>query len=202
MTKDDLQKRINQDIEEYLNTYQVMLEYGRLLLDKDKSIRDSYRWIAMARKGLFASAMIEIILWIVNHFLSAEVLEKYMPIIITLLTLSILAYVFLFYYHRKKLANLLLKDDKKELMRQLDDLQSFLNQLYKWLKTIAYGMSPTMDLLNEIKDGLSVAQSKQDANTNRISVIQGELDPELDQKAHEIATKRLEPYKKLFYPYE
>ena len=42
MTRLEKQKRLNREIAIELDKYQVVLEYGRLFLDRDKQIRDNF----------------------------------------------------------------------------------------------------------------------------------------------------------------
>lgn len=204
MTKDSLQKRINQDIEEHLNTYQVILEYARLFLDKDKQTRANYKWIKIAGKGFFSGTALSIILWIEDKAIPSISItfETYMLVLILLFVIFGVGGIVLAYWKRHQIACLIEKDEKKELARLMDNLHMFINLLILHLKTVAFGSKPSNDTLVNIKDELARALDKQLSEVNRISKILGPLDPDLDKKAREIATERLQPYIKYFYPYE
>ena len=128
--------------------------------------------------------------------------EKSLPVVYSLLALSIIVWGFLFYLHRKKIACLINKDEKEKLSNLLSNLHLFLNQLHRWLKDVGYGRSPSKDRVENIRDELIIAHNRQIADVNKISTVYGKLDSELDKKAHEIATERLQPYIIYFYPYE
>lgn len=59
MGKRSEQQRLNLDIAYELDKYQVMLEYGRLILDRDKAIRDKYRWMSFLKIGCLSGTAIE-----------------------------------------------------------------------------------------------------------------------------------------------
>ena len=202
MTREEIQKRVNQDIEEYLNTYQVILEYARLFIDKDKKIRANYKWIKIARKGLLTGAILNFLLWIADKVIANISLETYMPVFILSLVIFVLSYIVLVYLKRNQIASLIENDEKKELVCWMNNLQLFIDQLIRWLKVVDYGQKPSIDNIVNIKGELAISLNKQLLETNRISEIQGLLDPELDKTAHEIATERLQSYIIYFYPYE
>ena len=202
MTREEIQKRVNQDIEEYLNTYQAILEYARLFIDKDKKIRANYKWIKIARKGLLTGAILNFLLWIADKVIANISLETYMPVFILSLVIFVLSYIVLVYLKRNQIASLIENDEKKELVCLMNNLQLFIDQLFRWLKVVDYGQKPSIDNIVNIKGELAISLNKQLLETNRISEIQGLLDPELDKTAHEIATERLQSYIIYFYPYE
>jgi len=69
MTVAEYQKRLNQDIARELDKYQVMLEYGRMLLDKDKRIRRSYKWISLSKKKLHKWSCIGLYRFVYNGYI-------------------------------------------------------------------------------------------------------------------------------------
>ena len=58
------QQELNNFIASELDTHQIILEYGRVLLDNDKEIRDKYKWITsiVSNRSLSISALLEFIL--------------------------------------------------------------------------------------------------------------------------------------------
>ena len=52
------QRELNNNILDNLKTYQSILEYGRVLLDMDKDIRDKYKWIFLIKNKVVLPASI------------------------------------------------------------------------------------------------------------------------------------------------
>ena len=182
MEKRSEQQRLNLDIAYELDKYQVMLEYGRLILDRDKAIRDKYRWMSFAKIGCLSGTAIEFLFTVLTAFLSVETLTKWWPYILAVLLLSLILYVVFMFAHRKAISKLVSKDNKDELEVLLD---SHIKQ--------------TKEVVVEIKGALAVAKSKQADDVNKLSHIFGTLDETMDAKAHELANARLQQYKQYIY---
>ena len=199
MEKRSEQQRLNLDIAYELDKYQVMLEYGRLFLDRDKSIRDKYRWMSFAKIGCLSGTAIEFLFTVLTAFLSVETLTKWWPYILAVLLLSLILYVVFMFAHRKAISKLVSKDNKDELEVLLDNLQKYLCQLGEWIKSVDSHIKQTKEVVVEIKGALAVAKSKQADDVNRLSHIFGTLDETMDAKAHELANARLQQYKQYIY---
>lgn len=196
------QKRLNLDIAYELDKYQVMLEYGRLFLDRDKAIRDKYRWMSYVKGGCLSGVAMDLIIAIITALISKDAFFKWLPYILLTFVLSLLLYILFLFTHRKPISKLVSRDDKHILERLLDNLQSYLHQLGEWLKSVDSHIVQTKKLIGEIDKTLAVAKSKQADDVNELSRIYGTLDETLDAKAHELASARLQQFKQYIYDYE
>ena len=129
MTRLEKQKRLNREIATELDKYQVILEYGRLFLDRDKQIRDNYKWISYAKKGCLTGGCIDLIVALLTAFISSELFEKYYVYMIIVLVLTIIIYIAIIFINRKKIAQKLNDVDKNQLIKLLDNLQDYLFML-------------------------------------------------------------------------
>ncbi len=202
MEKRSEQQRVNLDIAYELDKYQVILEYGRLFLDRDKSIKDKYKWMIFAKRGFVSGFFIELIVSVITAIISAEAFTRWLPCILIVLLISLILTVFFCYIHRKAIGKLVSKEDKDELNALLNDLQKYLYQLGEWLKSVDSHIKQTTTIVSEIDKNLAVAKSKQADDVNKLSRIFGTLDEAMDIKAHELANARLQQYKQYIYEYE
>lgn len=199
MTVAEEQKRLNQEIATELDKYQVMLEYGRMFLDRDKAIRDSYRWLSFAKAGCFTSAVLDIIVSIVSAIFASEHFAKYLPIMLGVFALAVLLYVIMLFVHREGIGNLIGKKDKAEFEKLMDELQSYLHDLGEWLKDVDSHIKQNKTVIDRIDKDLAIAKSKQADKVNKISNIQGILDMTMNSEARNLAELRLQPYKQYIY---
>ena len=202
MKKRSEQQRLNLDIAYELDKYQVMLEYGRLFLDRDKSIRDKYKWMSHVKGGCMSGVAIDITIAIITAIISADTFSKWLPYMLIALVLSLLLYILFLFAHRKAISKLVSREDKVRLERLLDNLQKYLHQLGELLKSVDSHIKQTNEFVGGIDKSFAVAKSKQADDVNELSRIYGTLDETLDAKAHELANARLQQYKQYIYAYE
>lgn len=202
MEKRSEQQRLNLDIAYELDKYQVMLEYGRLFLDRDKSIRDKYKWMLFVKSGCLSGVILEIAVAVITAIVSADTFTEWLPYMLAILLFILLLYVAFLFAHRKAISKLVGKDDKDELVVLLDELQKYLNQLGEWIKSVDSHIEQNKTVVVEINKALAVAKSRQAGDVNKLSRIYGPLDEALDAKAHELASARLQQYKQYIYEYE
>ena len=93
MTRLEKQKRLNREIATELDKYQVVLEYGRLFLDRDKQIRDNFKWVSYVKKGCLTGGCIDLIIALLTAFISSELFNKYYVHLIVILVLTIIIYI-------------------------------------------------------------------------------------------------------------
>ena len=196
------QQRVNLDIAYELDKYQVMLEYGRLFLDRDKSIRDKYKWMSFVKSECLSGVILEIAVAVITAIVSAETFTEWLPYMLAILLLILLLYVVFLFAHRKAISKLVGKEDKDELDVLLDNLQKYLNQLGEWIKSLDSHIEQTKTVVVEIDKALAIAKSRQADDVNKLSRIYGTLDETMDAKAHELASARLQQFKQYIYAYE
>ena len=200
MTRLEKQKRLNREIATELDKYQVILEYGRLFLDRDKQIRDNYKWISYAKKGCLTGGCIDLIVALLTAFISSELFEKYYVYMIIVLVLTIIIYIAIIFINRKKIAQKLNDVDKNQLIKLLDNLQDYLFMLGEWMKEVDSHIEQEKKILDIIEKDLVLKKGKQANEVNSISHIQGNIDNAMDAEARRLATLRLEQFK--YYLYE
>lgn len=195
MTVAERQKRLNQEIARELDTYQVMLEYGRMFLDRDKEIRKSYKWITLAKTGCLSGAAIDIAVSVITAIFSSEIFASYLPVMLVVLALAIIIYVAILYKNRNKISQLIEDDEREEYKKLMDEMQDYLHKLGEWLKDVDSHIQQNSTVIGNIEKDLAVAKSKQANDVNKISNIQGKLDNELDAEARKLAELRLRQLK-------
>ena len=150
MEKRSEQQRVNLDIAYELDKYQVMLEYGRLFLDRDKAIRDKYKWMSFVKSGCLSGAVLEVAVAAITAFVSAETFTEWLPYMRAILLLILVLYVIFLFAHRNAISKLVGKEDKDELDALLDNLQKYLNQLGEWIKSVDSHIEQTKTVVVEI----------------------------------------------------
>ena len=192
------QRELNNNILDNLKTYQSILEYGRVLLDMDKDIRDKYKWIFLIKNKVVlpASIVLELASTIITCFIPTT----------SLLTVTILGGFLLVcilsirYMFRKDINRLINKEDKVKIKKHLDVVNDYLFNLDKWIKDLSPNCKRKSDYVNGIKTNLYIEKKKVKSIENELSELYGKIDPELDKIAQEHATERLLQY--LDYIYE
>lgn len=192
------QRELNNNILDNLKTYQSILEYGRVLLDMDKDIRDKYKWIFLIKNKVVlpASIVLELASTIITCFIPTT----------SLLTVTILGGFLLVcilsirYIFRKDINRLINKEDKVKIKKHLDVVNDYLFNLDKWIKDLSPNCKRRNDYVNGIKTNLYIEKKKVKSIENELSELYGKIDPELDKIAQEHATERLLQY--LDYIYE
>lgn len=150
MTRLEKQKRLNREIATELDKYQVVLEYGRLFLDRDKQIRDNFKWVSYVKKGCLTGGCIDLIIALLIAFISSELFNKYYVHLIVILVLTIIIYIVVIFMNRKKIAIKLNDDDKNQLTKLLDNLQDYLFMLGEWMKDVDSHIAQDLKILERI----------------------------------------------------
>ena len=192
------QKELSKIILDELKTYQSILEYGRVLLDKDKEIRDKYKWITLIKNKVVlpANASFDLISIITTCFIPTTSL-----IIISVLGLLLLGCILsIRYAFRDDINRLINKDDKKTMKEYLDIVNDYLLNLDRWIKDLSPNYKRRVDYINEIKTNLQIEKRKVKSIENGLSELYGKIDSVLEQIAQNHATERLLQY--LDYIYE
>lgn len=192
------QRELNNNILDELKTYQSILEYGRVLLDKDKEIRDKYKWIVLIKNKavLPASIIIELISAIITYIIPTTSLFS-----VTILGgLILVCILYIRYVFRKDINRLINKKDKEKIRKHLDAVNDYLFKLDKWIKDLSPKYKRSSDYIQAIKIDLQIEKREIKSIENELSELYGKIDPELEKIAQEHATERLLQY--LDYTYE
>ncbi len=194
------QQELNNFIASELDTHQIILEYGRVLLDNDKEIRDKYKWITsiVSNRSLSISALLEFIL----PFITTSdyiFIDTIAIILLVLLALFISGALIYRQKHKKDFAKLINKKEKEILLKKITVLSSYISNLDMWIKEVGRDSKRSRDFLQKIKQELYKQRDNVILIENELSVIYGKIDPLLDERAREHAEARLQTYKPYIY---
>ena len=189
------QERINTAIAYELDKYQVILEYGRVMLGASDDVKRKYYWAMIPNWGIVISVVADIISAMVGSIANIEFL-LYIASAVSFL----LIYFFVVRFTiRKGLSLLMKREEYYELDSLLKNLNSYLSKLARWISLVDINIQVKKTVIEQISKELEIAKSEQEANINKISNIFGKLKPEWEERAKDFANKRLEQFKRFRY---
>lgn len=189
------QERINTAIAYELDKYQVILEYGRVMLGASDDVKRKYYWAMIPNWGIVISVVADIISAMVGSIANIEFL-LYIASAVSFL----LIYFFVVRFTiRKDLSLLMKREEYYELDSLLKNLNSYLSKLARWISLVDINIQVKKTVIEQISKELEIAKSEQEANINNISNIFGKLKPEWEERAKDFANKRLEQFKRFRY---
>lgn len=189
------QERINTAIAYELDNYQVILEYGRVMLGASDDVKRKYYWAMIPNWGIVISVVADIISAMVGSIANIEFL-LYIASAVSFL----LIYFFVVRFTiRKDLSLLMKREEYYELDSLLKNLNSYLSKLARWISLVDINIQVKKTVIEQISKELEIAKSEQEANINKISNIFGKLKPEWEERAKDFANKRLEQFKRFRY---
>lgn len=189
------QERINTAIAYELDKYQVILEYGRVMLGASDDVKRKYYWAMIPNWGIVISVVADIISAMVGSIANIEFL-LYIASAVSFL----LIYFFVVRFTTEKDLSLLMKrEEYYELDSLLKNLNSYLSKLARWISLVDINIQVKKTVIEQISKELEIAKSEQEANINKISNIFGKLKPEWEERAKDFANKRLEQFKRFRY---
>lgn len=189
------QERINTAIAYELDKYQVILEYGRVMLGASDDVKRKYYWAMIPNWGIVISVVADIISTMVGSIANIEFL-LYIASAVSFL----LIYFFVVRFTiRKDLSLLMKREEYYELDSLLKNLNSYLSKLARWISLVDINIQVKKTVIEQISKELEIAKSEQEANINKISNIFGKLKPEWEERAKDFANKRLEQFKRFRY---
>jgi hypothetical protein len=189
------QERINTAIAYELDKYQVILEYGRVMLGASDDVKRKYYWAMIPNWGIVISVVADIISAMVGSIANIEFL-LYIASAVSFL----LIYFFVVRFTiRKDLSLLMKREEYYELDSLLKNLNSYLSKLARWISLVDINIQVKKTVIEQISKELEIAKSEQEANINKISNIFGKLKPEWEERAKDFANKRLEQFKRFRY---
>ena len=185
------QDQLNTDIAQELNKWQPIVEYGRLKIDEDNDIRSEYKWLIIFKNSVAG----QLISTIIDFVLSQKVSYIFYYVLgVLVLCLSITLIVCL--VNIKTIKKLMSKKNKDEIYGKLNDAQSYLNNLGRWLIETAPDNKHSKVALKDLESDYRVAKNNVTSLENRFSILYGKIDPILEDKAKDKADKNLQRYKK------
>lgn len=189
------QERINTAIAYELDKYQVILEYGRVMLGASDDVKRKYYWAMIPNWVIVISVVADIISAMVGSIANIEFLLYIASAVFFLL-------IFFFVVRftiRKDLSLLMKREEYYELDSLLKNLNSYLSKLARWISLVDINIQVKKTVIEQISKELEIAKSEQEANINKISNIFGKLKPEWEERAKDFANKRLEQFKRFRY---
>lgn len=184
------QEQLNTDIAQELNKWQPIVEYSRLKLDEDKEVRSNFRWLLLLNKCKLWGVIATAIEGVLTFCISSNILFVLLAILLSLML--ILAIVL--YANRRTLKKIMKDSEKKDLCTLLDDGVLHIDNLGRMLIRTSPDNKLNKTIVQEIESDYRNAKTLIASKENRFSILNGKIDPLLQQRAHEIADERLKRY--------
>lgn len=189
------QERINTAIAYELDKYQVILEYGRVMLGASDDVKRKYYWAMIPNWVIVISVVADIISAMVGSIANIEFLLYIASAVFFLL----ICFFVVRFTIRKDLSLLMKREEYYELDSLLKNQNSYLSKLARWISLVDINIQVKKTVIEQISKELEIAKSEQEANINKISNIFGKLKPEWEERAKDFANKRLEQFKRFRY---
>jgi hypothetical protein len=189
------QERLNNCIAEELNKWQPILEYGRIYLDEDKALRDKYRWLIWIKTCWPWSFGLTIIEGIISLFCGQNLLY----ILLGVFVIVTIAVSLIIYKNRNVISKFASESDKSELNRLLENTNSYISKLSRWLAELDNHIKVSSTTVKSIEKEYIEARANQLPNDNKFSRIHGNLNEDWVERAKNLADKRLQPLKQYIY---
>lgn len=189
------QERINTAIAYELDKYQVIFEYGRVMLGASDDVKRKYYWAMIPNWVIVISVVADIISAMVGSIANIEFLLYIASAVFFLL----ICFFFVRFTIRKDLSLLMKREEYYVLDSLLKNLNSYLSKLARWISLVDINIQVKKTVIEQISKELEIAKSEQEANINKISNIFGKLKPEWEERAKDFANKRLEQFKRFRY---
>lgn len=199
MNEKSEQQRLNEALAFELDKYQVVLEYGRVMLAASDGIRKKYRWVTNCPTSVLVIGIIgDIVSAIIGAINSLEILLAIAFLLFGLLC----AYFVTRFSIRKDLATIMDKEEYDSLVKLLDNLSAYISRLSRWIEDMdSHIVAPKADIAR-IQTELKTEKTRQESELNEISKIFGRLNADWEERARDFANKRLEQFRRFIYVQE
>ena len=184
------QDQLNTDIAQELNKWQPIVEYSRMKIDEDSEVRMNFRWLVWLNKCKLWGIIATVAQGVLTASFSCSIL--YIVLVILLSAMVILGIVL--YVNRRTLKKIMKDSEKKELGSLLDDGVRYIDNLGRMLIKTSPDNRLSKITVQEIESDYRHAKTLMAPKENRFSILNGKIDQLLQQKAHEVAEKRLKRY--------
>lgn len=184
------QEQLNTDIAQELNKWQPIVEYSRMKIDEDNEVRMNFRWLVWLNKCKSWGLIVTVAQSILTACFSNSIL--YIVLLILLSAMVILGVVL--FTNRRTLKRIMKDSEKKELGTLLDDGVRYIDNLGRMLIKTSPDNRLSKTTVLEIESDYRNTKTLMAPKENRFSILNGKIDPLLQQKAHEIAEERLKRY--------
>lgn len=189
------QQRLNESICYELDKWQILKEYGLIMLDKDKEIRNRYKWINHLKKSIFVSMILD-----ASSLLFSIISDSCIAWVITIVLVVIFLLITLVYYKlRKELYFLLADTTRDELIDLLERLNSYISKLGFWLEELDSHIVAKSAKVQQIRQDYYIEKNSANLLENKFSFIFGELNDDFQNKARVYAEQRLIQYQRFIY---
>lgn len=189
------QEQLNNYIAEDLNKWQPIIEYARIFLDEDKALRDRYKWLLYIKRCLPWSLIISLLGAVLSFYNDKFTLS------VTLGLFSVVVVIAAIYIWRQKdkLSKLVDEKDRMKLEHLMDSTNKYLSKLKRWLAELDSHSKVSAKDVSSIEKQFIEVQAEILPNENVFSIIHGNLVPEWNIRAKQIADERLKPLKQYIY---
>lgn len=183
------QKEINNRIAIELDKHCIQNEYGYLLLDQDKSIRDKYKWFINLHTANWVNLGISVLSTIIGLISKLDWLIYIAAVLFAIfITLIIIRYT-----HRAEISKLLSDTQRQELTKALEKHSEYVDNLRLWFMDVGADKTADKRTLNDISANFKIASRDGNKTYNVLSSLFGVMQDELHDKARNKAIAKLSP---------
>ena len=183
------QKELNNRIAIELDKHCIQNEYGYLLLDQDKAIRDKYKWCINLPLATWIDLGVTVLSAIIGLLSDLNWL-LYTAYALAALFVLLLA---IRYAHRKEISKLLNEKQRNDLSDLLDKHSEYVDNLCDWFTEVGADKKTDRNTLNDISAAFKVAKRDGNKAYNSLSKLFGKMQDELHQNARIKAEAKLSP---------
>ena len=183
------QKELNNRIAIELDKHCIQNEYGYLLLDQDKAIRDKYKWCL----NLSVATWIDLGVTVLSAIFGLVSDLNWLLYIAAALAVIFVSMLAIRYFHRKEISKLLNEKQRNDLSDLLEKHSEYVDNLREWFMDLGADKKTERKRINEISALFKSAFQKGNRTYNSLSKLFGPMQDELHQKAAQKAVAKLSP---------
>ena len=189
------QEQLNNYIAEDLNKWQPIVEYARIFLDEDKALRERYKWLLYIKGYLPWSFILSLLGAVLSFYNDITILS----VILGICSVFIIISTIYIWCQKDNLSKLVDEKDKMKLEHLMDLTNKYISKSSRWLAELDSHLKVSAKDVSLIEKQFIEAQAEILPAENKFSIIHGNLVPEWEIKAKQIADERLQPLKQYLY---
>lgn len=183
----DKQKELNNRIAIELDKHCIQNEYGYLLLDQDKAIRDKYKWCFYPYMTIWTELIVSVLSTIIGLVSN---LGWFCYIGLGLFVIFIVISIIRF-SHRKEISKMLNAEQRNELSKNIEKHSEYVDNLREWFMELGADKCTDRKSLNDISASFKIASRDGNKTYNALSLLFGPMQEDLHDKARSKAISKL-----------